>query len=75
VYGWGSYSADDKHQFTPVQVKYLDQYHVLKLSGSQRTVALVRPLDQPEGKRLIVYGKFAPFVAEDQVKVFDTFVN
>ena len=43
-----------------------------KLSGYQRTYALVSPKDNPS-KQMVVYGKLAPFVNEDQVKVFDIF--
>ena len=33
VWGWGSYCPDDKHQFKPVQVKYFENYDVLKIAG------------------------------------------
>ena len=70
LWGWGSYTIDDKHQFKPVQVKFFENYDVLKIAGWQRTVALVSPKDNPN-KKVIVYGKCAPFVQEDSMKVFD----
>jgi alpha-tubulin suppressor-like RCC1 family protein len=48
LYGWGSYSPDDKPVFKPSQVKYFDKYNIIKIAGGSRTYALVSPKDQPE---------------------------
>jgi len=70
LYGWGSYSPDDKPVFKPTQVKYFDKYNIIKIAGGSRTYAMVSPKDQPD-KKLIVFGKLTPFANEDNVKVFD----
>lgn len=72
VYGWGTYGSEDKYQFKPVHIKYLDNYNVIKLAGNQRSFALVTPKDNPN-KKLVFYGKFAPFSSEDQIKTYDLF--
>lgn len=70
LFGWGSYSPDDKPVFKPTQVKYFDKYNIIKIAGGSRTYALVSPKNHPE-KQLIVFGKLTPFANEDSVKVFD----
>lgn len=72
VYGWGSYTPDDKFQFKPVHITYFDDYNIIKIAGSQRSIVLASPKDNPD-KKVIIYGKLAPFVQENSVKVFDLF--
>lgn len=70
VYQWGTYSPEDKCLYKPVEIPFFRNYNVIKIVSNQKTVALVTPKDQPD-KKLIIVGKFSPFVSQDTYKIYD----